>query len=54
MKIKELLEENEKIIKMIRGGLDNNFSKMKAVNIQSQFSEEQMQALLKLLEKQKK
>lgn len=51
---KELLEENEKIIKTIRGGLDNNFSKTKALNHPSQFSEEQMQALLKLLEEQKK
>lgn len=46
---RELLKENEKIIKTIRGGLDNNFSKNEEVNPISQLSQEQIQDLLKML-----
>jgi len=51
---KELLEENEKIIKMIRGGLDNNFAKKESSDLLSQISQEQILELLKRLEEQKK
>ena len=51
---KELLEENEKIIKMIRGGLDNNFVKNESSDLLSHISQEQIFELLKKLEEQKK
>lgn len=51
---KELLEENEKIIKMIRGGLDNNFTKKESSDLLSQISQEQLLELLKRLNEQKK
>ena len=51
---KELLEENEKIIKMIRGGLDNNFAKKDSSDLLSQISKEQLLELLKRLDEQKK
>lgn len=51
---KELLEENEKIIKMIRGGLDNNFAKKDSSDLLSQISQEQLLELLKRLDEQKK
>lgn len=51
---KELLEENEKIIKMIRGGLDNNFSKQESSDLLSKISQEQILELLKMIDEQKK
>lgn len=51
---KELLEENEKIIKMIRGGLDNNFVKNESSDLLSHISQEQILELLKKLKEQKK
>lgn len=51
---KEILEENEKIIKMIRGGLDNNFAKKESSDLLSHISQEQILELLKRLEEQSK
>ena len=50
----EYYKENEKIIKMIRGGLDNNFTKKDASVLLSQISQEQLLELLKRLDEQKK
>ena len=51
---KKLLEESEKIIKMIRGGLDNNFSEKKSSDLLSKISQEELLELIKRLDEQKK